>query len=603
MPFGAECLDGGHARFRLWAPAAREVTLVLASHGGTRLAPMRSATEGWWELVTPAPTGARYRFRVGDGLEVPDPASRCNPDGVHGPSEVIDPVAYEWHDASWRGRPWHEAVLYELHVGAFTPVGSFPGALRQLPRLRDLGVTAIELMPVAEFAGNRNWGYDGVLPYAPHRGYGRPEELKQLVDEAHRLGLMVMLDVVYNHFGPEGNYLHAYAPQFFTSRHRTPWGDAIDFDGANARVVREFFIHNALYWLEEFHLDGLRLDAAHAIADESRPDILAELAHEARQGPGRERHIHLVLENDRNDAGRLERVAGAPVAYDAQWNDDFHHASHVLLTGEGDGYYADYVERPAWLLGRALAEGFSYQGEQSEFRGQPRGAPSAGLPPAAFVNFLQNHDQVGNRACGERMTGLASPDAIRAGLTLLLLAPSIPLMFMGEEFGSIQPFPFFCDFGGDLARAVTAGRRNEFARFDRFADPAAREAIPDPNAAATFEHARIDWAQASQPGHAASQAYVTELLALRRERIVPLIPNLVAGAGRFDAEGAAVIHAEWRSGDGTTLAVLTNLSRNAAGTRHTVRGRILYSHPAEVIETLRQQLLPPWSVVWMQAGP
>ena len=603
MPFGSECLDGTRVRFRLWAPAAREVTLALASQGGTRLAPMHPAAEGWWELVTEAQPGARYRFRVGDGLEVPDPASRCNPDGVHGPSEVIDPVAYEWHDAAWRGRPWHEAVLYELHVGAFTPAGTFPGVLRQLPRLRDLGVTVIELMPVAEFAGKRNWGYDGVLPYAPHRGYGRPEELKQLVDEAHRLGLMVMLDVVYNHFGPEGNYLHAYAPQFFTSRHRTPWGDAINFDGAGSRVVRDFFIHNALYWLEEFHLDGLRLDAAHAIVDESRPDIFAELAHEVRRGPGRGRHIHLVLENDRNDAGRLEHVAGASVAYDAQWNDDFHHASHVLLTGEGDGYYADYVERPAWLLGRALAEGFSYQGEQSEFRGRPRGAPSAGLPPAAFVNFLQNHDQVGNRACGERMTGFASPDAIRAGLTLLLLAPSIPLMFMGEEFGSIQPFPFFCDFGGDLARAVTEGRRNEFARFDRFADPAAREAIPDPNAAATFEHARIDWAQASQPAHAASQAYVTELLALRRERIVPLIPNLVAGAGRFDAEGAAVIHAEWRSGDGASLAVLANLSRTAAGTRHAVRGRILYAHPAEAIETLRQQLLPPWSVVWMQAGP
>jgi malto-oligosyltrehalose trehalohydrolase len=599
MPFGAECLDDARVRFRLWAPAAREV--ALAPGGSAQCIPMQAAADGWWELVAEARAGTCYRFRIDDGLEVPDPASRCNPDGVHGPSEVIDPAAYVWGDAGWSGRPWHEAVVYELHVGAFSPSGTFLGALAQLPRLADLGVTAIELMPVAAFAGARNWGYDGVLPYAPHCGYGRPEDLKRLVDEAHRLGLMVLLDVVYNHFGPEGNYLHAYAPQFFTSRHRTPWGDAINFDGVGSDVVRRFFIHNALYWLDEFHVDGLRLDAVHAIEDDSRPDILTELAEAARRRPGRARHVHLVLENDRNEARHLERAAGGPRAYDAQWNDDFHHALHVLLTGERDGYYADYAERPAWLLGRALAEGYAYQGEHSPFRGRARGTRSAGLPPPAFINFLQNHDQVGNRACGERLPALASGDALRAGLALLLLAPSIPLLFMGEETGSTQPFPFFCDFGGDLARAVTDGRRDEFAHFARFADPGAREAIPDPNAAATFELARIDWSAASQPRRRAWQAYVKHLLVLRRGTIVPLIPDIMSASGRFEAEGRAVFHAQWRCAAGTALAVLANLSHSAADSRHAVRGRVIHAQPPEAVEAARQRRLPPWSVVWMTA--
>ena len=603
MPFGAERLDGTRVRFRLWAPAAREVQLVLTPQCGGGLGPMNTAGDGWWQLVAEVPAGTRYRFRIDGGLEVPDPASRCNPDGVHGPSEVIDPIAYEWRDASWRGRPWHEAVIYELHVGAYTPGGTFLGAMQRLRDLKELGVTAVELMPVAEFAGIRNWGYDGVLPYAPHRRYGRPDDLKRLVDEAHRLGLMMLLDVVYNHFGPEGNYLHAYAPQFFTSRHRTPWGEAINFDGEGSPVVRSFFTHNALYWLEEFHFDGLRLDAVHAIADDSRPDILAELAHAVRHGPGDARHVHLVLENDRNEARYLEHAAGPPRSYDAQWNDDFHHALHVLLTGESDGYYADYAEEPARLLARALVQGFAYQGEHSEFRRRARGEPSTGLPPSAFVNFLQNHDQVGNRACGERLPALASPEAIRAGLALLLLAPAIPLMFMGEEFGSTQPFPFFCDFCGDLARAVTDGRRDEFARFERFADPAARMAIPDPNAAATFDLACIDWTDASRPEHGAWQAYVKRLLALRRERIAPSVPHLIPGAGRFEVEGRAVLYAQWRCEGCDDLAVLANLSRAVATTRHTVRGHVIDAQPAEAMATIQQQRLPPWSVVWMALTP
>jgi len=386
MPFGAE-LDGGgrETRFRLWAPGAREVELCI-EQPPAQPAPMRAAGEGWFELITQARAGTRYRFRIDGDLRVPDPASRCNPDDVHGASEVVDPRAYEWRDGAWTGRPWREAAVYELHVGVFSPEGTFAGVAARLPYLRALGVTAVELMPVADFPGTRGWGYDGVLPFAPESRYGRPEDLKALVDAAHGERLMVLLDVVYNHFGPEGNYLHVYAKRFFTERHHTPWGAGVNYDDAGSRTVREFFIRNALYWLEEFHFDGLRLDAVHAIADDSRPDILVELAGRVRAGPGRDRHVHLVLENDKNEARYLERAPdGRPRWYDAQWNDDAHHALHVLLTGERDGYYADYADAPVHHLGRCLAEGFAYQGDHSGYRGRARGEPSRALPAAACV--------------------------------------------------------------------------------------------------------------------------------------------------------------------------------------------------------------------------
>jgi len=367
MPFGAELTATGEVRFRLWAPAARRVELVLCDADGAAVhsAQMDTLPQGWFSLATgTAGAGSLYRYCIDGSHEVPDPASRCNPAGVHGPSEVIDPTQYAWDDSAWRAPPWHEAVLYELHVGTFNTPGTFAAVAARLAHLRRLGVTAIELMPVAAFPGTRNWGYDGVLPYAPQASYGRPEDLKSLIAAAHRHGLAVILDVVYNHFGPEGNYLHLYAPQFFATRHQTPWGDAINFDGAHSRTVRDFFIHNAIYWLEEYHLDGLRLDAVHAIHDDSHPHIIRELARAVRTGPGNERTIYLTLENLHNAASLLG-PEGAVDTCDAQWNDDVHHCLHVLLTGEREEYYADYGEAPGALLCRALAEGFAYQGERS----------------------------------------------------------------------------------------------------------------------------------------------------------------------------------------------------------------------------------------------
>ena len=607
MPFGAEVLDGGAVRFRLWAPAAERVNLEILEGERGAHSPMTRGAEGWHEVVARgAGPGTRYRFDVGRGRLVPDPASRYQPQDVNGPSEVIDPEAYEWQDGAWRGRPWEEAVVYEIHVGTFTPQGTFRAAIERLAELAELGLTAIEVMPVADFPGTRNWGYDGVLPFAPDSCYGRPEDLKALIDAAHALGLMVLLDVVYNHFGPEGNYLHFYAPQFSTDRHHTPWGAAINFDGDGSRVVREFFVHNALYWLEEFHFDGLRLDAADAIADESEPDILIELAQRVRRGPGRTRHVHLVLENYHNAARYLARDEARPCLYDAQWNDDFHHALHVLVTGERDAHYADYAGEPVRLLARALAEGYAYQGEHSVFRGRLRGEPSTGLPPCAFVNFLQNHDQVGNRAFGERLTTLVPPEAVRAALALLLLAPSIPLMFMGEEFGCTQPFPFFCDFRGDLARAVAEGRRGAFVRFERFRDPVSRAAILDPNDASTFALASIDWTSASRPENAAWRTFVKGLLSVRRASILPRIRELLPGGGRFATEGETALFVEWRCRDGSRLAVAANFGRHAIRNRRAVEGELIHAQPAHAVEQLSHARLGPWSVIWtggMQGRP
>jgi malto-oligosyltrehalose trehalohydrolase len=462
----------------------------------------------------------------------------------------------------------------------------------------DLGITAIELMPVSDFRGARNWGYDGVLPFAPDASYGRPEALKSLVQAAHARNLMVFLDVVYNHFGPEGNYLHLYAPQFFTERHHTPWGAAINFDGEESCNVRQFFIHNALYWLEEFHLDGLRFDAVDQIYDDSELHFLTELAEAVRAGPGRERQVHLALENDKNEAGRLVRADGRAVHYTAQWNDDSHHAYHVLLTGEDDGYYQDYAQKPAWYLGRCLAQGFAYQGETSAYRdGKARGEPSGALPLTAFVDFLQNHDQIGNRAFGKRLSELAPEQAVRAATAILLLAPSPPLLFMGQEFTAATPFLFFCDFDGELAQSVTEGRRREFARFARFADPEARERIPDPNAPSTFERSKLDW-QKRDLQRRFSLTF-QELLELRRREIVPRLKNMTGNAGQFEVFGTGGLKVDWRLGDGARLTLLANLSDepvicSGPGTRNPGPEAVLYATEVQP----DADRLAPWSVVW-----
>jgi malto-oligosyltrehalose trehalohydrolase len=598
MPFGAAVSEDGATRFRLWAPAASRVDLALATGAARAALPLAALDGGWFEAVVPdAPHGTRYAFRIGGERSVPDPASRCNPDDVHAPSMVVDPLAFDWHDDGWRGRPWHEAVLYELHVGTFTRDGTFGAAIERLDHLADLGITAIELMPVADFPGARNWGYDGVLPFAPDASYGRPEDLKALVQAAHARGLMVLLDVVYNHFGPEGNYLHLYAPQFFNPRHRTPWGAAINFDGPGARTVRDFFVHNALYWLEEYHFDGLRLDAVHAVADDSQPDIVAELATRVRAGPGRDRHVHLVLENEANQARYLGRdESRAPLFATAQWNDDLHHAFHVLLTGERDGYYADYAERPLWHLGRTLAEGFAYQGEISAYRAnRPRGEPSVHLPATAFVSFLQTHDQVGNRALGERLGALAAPKALAAATACLLLAPSPPMLFMGEEFAASAPFLFFCDFGPDLAAAVTRGRREEFARFERFRDPAALGEIPDPNDPATFTRSKLDWRETALGAHRERLALCRELLALRRAHVVPRLAGLApSGAFTCVEPGALAVH--WTLGDGARLHLAANFA-DAPASLPLPAGTVLYASDPLPAGVLTGNVLAPWSVI------
>ncbi|RAK52228.1 malto-oligosyltrehalose trehalohydrolase [Phenylobacterium deserti] len=536
--WGATWLGDGRTRFRLWAPGQTRLSLEIEGRDALAL---ETGADGWFETIVQASPGARYRYRLENGLAVPDPASRAQAGDVHGWSLVTDPTAYSWRQSEWLGRPWRETVVQEVHAGV---LGGFAGVAARLPSLAELGVTAVQLMPVAAVSGQRNWGYDGVLPYAPAAAYGSPDELKALVDEAHRLGLMIFLDVVYNHFGPDGNYLPAYAPEFFDESRQTPWGAAIAF---GREPVARFFIDNAIYWLSEFRLDGLRFDAVHAIADETFLDRMA--AEVSSAVPDRE--VHLILENESNDAARLTR------GYTAQWNDDFHNVLHVLLTDETQAYYQDFAEQPAEKLARCLAEGFIYQGEGSpNHDGAPRGTASGHLSPTAFVTFLQNHDQVGNRALGERLTALVAPERLQAAMGLLLLCPQIPLLFMGEEDGSQTPFLFFTDFHDELADAVREGRRKEFAKFPAFADPEARQKIPDPNAASTFESSR------PEPGPDAEswRALVGSLLALRRDHIVPYLDEARSLGGV--ALGPKAVQAAWSLGD-QRLTVALNLGDEA----------------------------------------
>lgn len=545
MPFGATLLPGGGARFALWAPAARSVELVLSSATAQpqALAVTRNA-QGWYVLEhADAMTGQRYQWRIDGQLLVPDPASRSNPEGPHGPSQLVDPAAFDWAgDHGWRGRPWVEAVFYELHIGCFTPDGSFAAAAAQLPRLADLGITAVQLMPLADFPGSFGWGYDGVLPFAPYHGYGTPDDLKRFVLAAHRLGLMVFGDVVYNHFGPDGNYLHAYAPQFFSTRHRTAWGPALNLDGEAAATVREFIVHNALYWIEEFRFDGLRLDAVHAMLDDSQPHILHELSARVRAA-GSGRHVHLVLENDSNDETLLA-APGTPGRFDGQWNGDLHHSLHVLLTGERDGYYAEY-DRPIEQLARCLTHGFARQGGPHNAEGaKPRRAAQGQAPLPAMVNCLHNHDQIGNRAFGERLQQLAEPAAMRLATALLLLSPTTPMLFMGEEWGSRAPFLYFADWQGDLRAAVQRGRTEEFAHFERYARAAREGRLPDPCSRETFERCKLDPAADTDPAWA---AFCADLLQRRRERLQPLLGNLAAQGHRSQVQ-ATLLQVCWDFG-------------------------------------------------------
>lgn len=575
-------LDSKGTMFRLWAPGAKSVDLVT-----TETQPMRRTNHGWYELRVPgAGAGTRYQFRIDDRINVPDPASAFQPLDVHDPSEVID-HSYDWTAAAWRGRPWRETVLLEIHVGTFTPEGTFRAVIDRLDDIAAEGFTAIELMPVADFFGRRNWGYDGVLLYAPDSTYGRPEDLKALVDAAHLRGLMVFLDVVYNHFGPEGNYLGLYAPTFFTDKVATPWGPAIDY---SVPEVRAFAIENALHWVADYRFDGLRLDAVHAILQRGTPSILMDISRAVGAfAEANGRLIHLVLENDDNEASQLDPTAPAARGlYRAQWNDDYHHMWHVLLTGETRSYYRDYAEAPRQQIARALGSGFVYQGDPSKHRGgEPRGEPSGHLPPTAFVSFLQNHDQVGNRARGERLDRLAD-DArgIEAALAVTLLAPMPPMLFMGEEWGADQPFPFFCDFPGDLGDAVREGRRREFR--EQYIAGGDVDEIPDPLAEGTFRSAVLDWSARSEPKHRRRLDLVKSLLATRRAHIMPRLAD-APKPGKAACEGS-VLTAAWEL-DGGRLSLLANLSAEPVRSTREFSGLPIWGGPAS-------QQLTPWAVHW-----
>jgi maltooligosyltrehalose trehalohydrolase len=547
LPLGATYVEGG-TTFRFWAPAHAEVRLEIRDRDPVR---MERDDEGWFALTLDVPANARYRYHLPDGLTVPDPASRLQDGDVHGWSVLVDPRAYSWRTPDWPGRPWREAVIYELHVGCF---GGFSGVAEALPLLKELGITAIQLMPIGDFPGARNWGYDGVLPYAPDAAYGAPDELKALIDRAHELSLMMLLDVVYNHFGPDGNYIGAYAPPVFREDLETPWGGAIDF---RLPEVRSYFTENVLYWLIEYRFDGLRFDAVHAISEADWIDETARAVRAAHELRGR--RVHLVLENERNEESHL----AADV--DAQWNDDFHHVFHVLLTGEREGYYEDFSDDTAQKLARCLKDGFVYQGEVMGHIGEPRGTPSGHLQATAFVSFLQNHDQVGNRAFGERLTTLAPPEAVEAATAAMLLCPQIPMIFMGEEVASETPFLFFTDHEGQLAEAVREGRRKEFAKFTAFAGGE----IPDPNVEKTFE----DSIPEPHPTLAeARTALFKRLLAIRAAEISSRVVRPEAEA---EAIGAKAVKASWRFEDGARLTLLINLADEAIDIAP-VEGPLLY---------------------------
>lgn len=545
---GASCLDKKTCRFSVWAPHARAVALHLVAPRDIRVA-MESGERGYHQaIVEDVEPGALYFYRLGD-REYPDPASRFQPQGVHGPSQVVSDD-FPWQDRCWFGLPLAQYVLYELHVGTYSPEGTFAGILPHLERLRDLGVTALELMPVAQFPGERNWGYDGVYPFAVQNSYGGPVGLKELVDACHRAGLAVVLDVVYNHLGPEGNYFSAFGP-YFTERYRTPWGKALNFDGPWSDEVRAYFCANALYWIEEFHIDALRLDAVHAILDHSSWPFLAELAERVGETAERlQRRVHLIAESAANNPVLIRRRELGGYGLDAQWNDDFHHALRTLLTGERAGYFQDYGTIRHFL--KALREGFVYSGEHSAFRRRRHGAPSRDLPAGRFVVFAQNHDQVGNQPTGERLTERVGLAALRLAAAAVLLAPFIPLLFMGEEHAETAPFPYFISHSDpELIDSVRRGRRREFAEFAGSAE------LPDPQAEETFLRAKLRH-EGHSPEQRALFEYYRELLRLRRER--PALARLSKErleCGGFEEKKLAWLH-RWSEEDAAWIALNFN---------------------------------------------
>lgn len=547
LDLGALPVAGG-VRFRVWAPTATSVEVELLATGGRKFRLQRDGE--YFHGVVMAATGDDYWYWLDGTLRRPDPASRCQPAGVHGPSRIIDPT-FPWQDEKWSGIALDACIFYELHIGTFTPDGTFDAAIERLEYLCELGVTAIELMPVAQFPGERNWGYDGVYPFAPHHSYGGSAGLKRFVAACHRQGLAVFLDVVYNHLGPEGNYLHAFGP-YFTDRYRTPWGEAVNFDGTGSDAVRHYFVANACYWLSEYHCDGLRLDAVHGIFDFSARHILAELAeavHALSAAMGRPAYV--IAESDLNDPRLVTAPRLGGYGLDAQWCDDFHHALRTLLTGDRDGYFSDFGEFSH--LVKSFREGFVLAGDYSSYRQRRHGGSSAGIPPGQLLVFSSNHDQVGNRMRGERLSEHLALPQLKLAAATILLSPYLPLLFMGEEYAETAPFPYFISHGDqELVAAVRQGRVEEFAGFARLGRP------PDPQSAATFLSAKLD----PEARHRGEQrllfAFYCELIRLRKE--CPPLARLSREEMEIDADEGKQVLAITRSAAQDQVLCLFNYS-------------------------------------------
>jgi maltooligosyltrehalose trehalohydrolase len=530
--FGAVPSQDG-VRFTIWAPSVRSLQLEVQTGAAAGAHPLARDEDGMFETwVRGAAAGDRYVYVLDGQDSLPDPASRYQPEGVHRPSEIVDPARFEWRDEHWNTRPVRDHIVYELHVGTFTPEGTFEGVRTRLPYLRDLGVTAIELMPVADFAGGRNWGYDGVALFAPSRAYGTPEDLRRLVDDAHADGLAVFLDVVYNHLGPEGAYLPRFSASYLTNRHQTPWGAAVNLDDEGSEYVRRFILDNAVHWVREYHLDGLRLDATHALIDQSSHHVVEAIADTVRHAAGR--HIVVHAEDHRNNAAMIEDPGQRGWGLDGIWADDFHHVIRRMTAGDAHSYYADF-EGTAGELAATITQGWLYTGQHSRYMKHARGTDASHVPMYRFVVCLQNHDQVGNRATGDRLHQTIAGEAWRAASVVLLTAPMLPLLFMGQEWAASSPFQYFTDLEPGLGRLVTEGRRNEFASFPDFSDPKSREGVPDPQADATFVSSKLRWAEKESGDHARTLALYRALIALRREH--PALSGSDAAAGEAVATG------------------------------------------------------------------
>jgi maltooligosyltrehalose trehalohydrolase len=582
LPVGAEPAGSGGVHFRVWAPLACKLSVEIE---GLAISPLTAEPDGYFAgAVADAQPGMRYRFRRDSDAEaMPDPVSRFQPEGPEGPSEIIDPGAFSWTDADWRGRPREQLVIYEMHIGTFTAEGTWAAAACELPALAELGVTCLEIMPVAEFAGQFGWGYDGVDLFAPTRLYGRPDDFRSFIDRAHAVGIAVILDVVYNHLGPEGHYLNFYAAAYFTDRYDCEWGKAINFDGPDAGPSREFFLANAGYWIDEYHLDGLRLDATQAIFDSSDDHILAAIIRKVRD-VGVDRITFVVGENEPQHAKLARSPERGGYGLDALWNDDFHHSAMVALTGRREAYYTDYRGSPSEFIA-AAKYGFLYQGQRYQWQKKPRGTPAFDLPAESFVLFLQNHDQIANSGTGQRAHLLTSPGRWRSLTAYFLLMPGIPMLFQGQEFGASSPFFYFADYKPELARQVRQGRGKSLAQFPSLATPEMQGELADPGAAETFRRSILKLDE--RETHAAIYALHRDLLALRRD-------DPVFGHRPCRVEGAPLSEAAWAlryfADDNTDRLLIVNLGRDLA------------------LEPAPEPLLAPvegqsWHVLWSSESP